>query len=128
MAFLSAKDLLEKKQLLDSRQDEQVAISTEVGDFLFKVPTREDLNDAKAYGDSTGDDDRADDLLIYTAAIEPNLKDEELQKGLLGSNADPIDVIHAVFKPGEVYQIAKELMNRAGYDVKDVKARDAVKN
>lgn len=55
----------------------------------------------------------ADVHLIYNSIIEPNLKDNELQKTF--ECAEPTEIVEKIFESGEITAIAGEIMKSVGY-------------
>ena len=125
MAYLSAKDLLARKGAIQERSEERFVVSLNDDDLLFRVPTRGDIADSQNYA---SDGTRADEYLIYSTILEPDLRDPALQKEFLDKNADPVDIVGAIFRPGEVQTMAQLIMEQAGYFNDDVKVRKEVKN
>lgn len=125
MSYLTAKDLLERKQAIQDRKNEKIVIQTDDGELLFRIPNRSDMTDTNKYA---GDGSVADAFLIYATILEPNLRDPELQKAFLDQGQEPVEIVDAIFKPGEVTSIAEKLMREAGYFDEDMKTRKVVKN
>lgn len=65
-------------------------------------------------------DKNGDDYLVLKSVKEPPLCSPEIMEAV--GCAEPLEVVDAIFKPGEITQIAKECLVLAGYDgVKEVK-------
>ncbi len=113
--FTSAKDLIEKKTNVLQRIDEKVVVSIEdLGEWQFKVPSASDILDAQTYERThgkTGEVD-ADVYLVYNQCEQPNLHDEALQKAY--DVHGPV-VLRKLLRAGEVDELAKMLMQKAGY-------------
>ena len=122
---INAKDLLEKKKLIEDRQDQKVIIETPLGDFTFKVPTMDVFEDAKIYEEKHKDKDYQ--YCIYKCCLEPDLKDQDLQREL-NKGKDPIEIVDAIFLPGEVVSISNILIEKAGYESEGIKAVEGIKN
>lgn len=122
---VTAKDLLEKRKLIQERKGQKVIVETPLGDFLFKIPSMEILQDAKIYEGNHPDQDNQ--YCLYKCCLEPDLKDETLQKEL-NKGGEPVEIVNAVFLPGEVMNIAEILIEKAGYNKENVKAVEGVKN
>lgn len=122
---INAKDLLEKKGLIEDRQNQKVIVETPLGDFTFKVPTINILTDAKTY--ENAHKDRDNQYCIYTCCLEPDLKDQDLQREF-NKGKEPVDIVDTIFLPGEVASIANILIEKAGYESKSIKAVEGVKN
>lgn len=122
---INAKDLLEKKKLIEDRQNQKVMIETPLGDFTFKVPTIDILTDAKTYESAHKDKDNQ--YCVYKCCLEPDLKDQDLQREF-NKGKDPIDIVDTIFLPGEISTIANILVEKAGYESKTIKAVEGIKN
>lgn len=119
-SILTAKALIEKRELLKQRKNEQVRIEVkDIGEFIFKIPDFFDVEDAKASSNS-------DAFLVYACSIEPCLRSKEIQDSF-GVNS-PLDVVNEIFMTGEVSSIATILLNRSGYSSDTIKVIDKVKN
>lgn len=73
------------------------------------------------------DEGEGDSYFILNQTVEPNLKDEKLQKAY--DCAEPTDIVRRLFDPGEVPAIAKKIAMLAGYG-KDIESKihDDLKN
>lgn len=119
-AVLTAKALIEKRALIEKKKQGNVLIEvTGLGTFEFRIPDFYDIEDSNANEDS-------DQYLIYACCTSPNLKDKELQEAYNVSN--PMDIVHAVFMPGEEAAISRILVEKAGYGAEAAKVIDKVKN
>lgn len=114
--FTSAKDLIARKTDIDKRVNEELIVKIEeMGEWRFKMPTAEDIVDAQTYARTharASDDSVADSYLVYNQCIEPDLHDGELQEayGVRG-----YEILAKLLKAGEVDELAKALMQKAGY-------------
>ena len=113
---LSAKDLINKRQLIEDKKESQIEIEVpETGAFLFRLPTINDYQDAQAKAKNRTDDDTMPNkYLIYTCCIEPALNDKDLQDAY--ECKEPIDIIDKLFMIGEVSSIAQILVDKAGFN------------
>jgi len=64
--------------------------------------------------------------LIYECTIEPNLKDASLHAAY--GCIKPMDIIDAIFEPGEIARISGEIVKMAGYDEDSVRMVEEIKN
>lgn len=120
----SAKDLINKRQLIADRKDKQVEITVpDVGTFLFRLPTLNDYQDAEAKAKKRPDQGIENKYLIYTCCLEPNLGDKELQDAF--DCKEPMDIVDELFMIGDISNIAKVLVEQAGFgkDYLDVVAK-----
>lgn len=74
--------------------------------------------------------EQSDPHLIYHCMIEPNLKENHKELMEHFGCATPYEVIDCLFKPGEVQEIAQQIMSMAGYAIKgsNVKIVNDIKN
>lgn len=68
----------------------------------------------------------ADAYAVYQSVIEPPLKAGELQKEF--GCVEPLEIVDKIFEPGEISQIAVEILKISGYEVETVTAIDDLKN
>jgi hypothetical protein len=68
-----------------------------------------------------GDSSRSDTHMTYNCVVEPNLKDEQLQKGF--GCAEPTEIVDLLFKAGEITAISGHCLDMAGFGT-GVKALD----
>ena len=114
--FLSANDLIERKTDIGKRVNEELIVNIEeLGQWRFKVPCADEIIDADTYDKAHGQGKRGfvgDAFLVYNQCLEPDLHDKELQKayGVKGH-----EIVNALLMPGEVSELAKALMMKAGY-------------
>lgn len=124
---ISAKDLIEKKKLIEDKKDKQIQIEVpETGTFLFRIPTLVDYEDAGAYGEKRKSGYEENKFLIHSCCLEPNLKDSELLEAYGVKN--PIDIIDKIFMVGEVSTIATTLVEKAGFKKDAYKVVEKAKN
>lgn len=107
---LTLKELIAKKeQMLEAKKKRQTSeLYIESLDAAIKVqePSKEVVRDAVDMEDG-------DAYTVYQCCIEPNLKAAELKEEY--GCAVPAEIVHIVFKPGEVSFIAKHCLELAGY-------------
>lgn len=122
-AILSAKTLLEKKKIIEQKKNKFVFIEVQdLGTFKFRVPQTDDLLDAREYRDG----EYEDEFILYTCCVEPNLRDQELQEAF--ECKEPLDIIDAIFLPGEKTKVALRLVEASGFKDDAVKVIEEVKN
>lgn len=111
---ISAKDLINKKQLIEDKKESQLEIEVpDVGTFLFRLPTINDYQDAQAKAKNRPDEAMENKYLIYTCCVEPALNDKELQDEF--GCKEPIDIVDKLFMIGEISNIARILVEQAGF-------------
>ena len=124
---ISAKDLIEKKKLIEDKKDKQIQIEVpDTGTFLFRIPTLMDYEDSDAYGKKRKSGYEENKFLIHSCCLEPNLKDAELLEAYGVKN--PIDIIDKIFMVGEVSTIATTLVEKAGFKKDAYKVVEKAKN
>lgn len=131
--FISAKDLIERKTEINKRVDSELVVNiAELGQWRFKVPSADEIIDADAYDKAHGQGKRGfvgDAFLVYNQCIEPDLHDKELQAAY---SAKGYELVQALLMPGEISELAKMLMLKAGYSGNTLEiiteGADAVKN
>ena len=124
---ISAKDLIEKKKLIEDKKDKQIEIEVpETGTFLFRVPNLVDYEDATAYGKKRDNGYEENKFLVHSCCLEPNLKDSELVEAY--GVKSPIDIVDKIFMVGEVSTIATTLIQKAGFDKDSYKVVEKAKN
>lgn len=124
---LTAKDLISKKKVIEESKLEKVQMTIERlgGDLIFRIPDTYDVTDSSTYAEShRGQGGEA--FLIQACCLSPSFKDKELLDAY--ETSEPIDVINAIFFPGEIQEIAKKLLAVAGYDDSAVGSVEKVKN
>ena len=113
---ISAKDLIQKKKLIEDKRDKQIEIEVpDTGTFLFRIPNFIDYEDSEAYGKNRKQKGyESNKYLIHACCLEPNLKDTELLEAYEVKN--PIDIVDKLFMVGEIQSIANTLVDKAGFD------------
>ena len=119
---LTIAGLIDKKEKLAGGKKETKDVYVEQLDAIIKIekPERSLILESLEMENSS-----ADDFLIYNCIIEPNLKDNELQKNY--GCVEPIDIIEKIFDLGSIKGIAEQALSMAGFDSK-VTAVDELKN
>ncbi len=122
-AVLKARDLIERKVMIQSRFGKEHLVEVEaLGTLRFRTPTYFDIEDARVYDNGKSEDE----MLIFGTLLEPNLKDVELQQEFGATR--PEEIVRALFLPGEIAQIAHKLVGFAGYDQTKVRVVEELKN
>lgn len=112
---ISAKDLINKRQLIEDKKEAQVEIEVpDVGAFLFRLPTINDYQDAKAKAKNRKDEGMENKYLIYACCLEPALNNKELQDAY--ECKEPIEIVDKLFMIGEITSIAQILVDKAGFN------------
>lgn len=109
-------DLIRKAQERKQPKAHELEIASLEGTIKVQEPDRALCLDALDMGSD------GDMYIIYECMVEPSLKDPELHKACGCST--PLDVVLAVFQPGEIARLSSKLIELAGYKdgvVTDVK-------
>lgn len=114
-----------KEQMLEAKKQKKTCelyIESLDGTITVTTPDRATVNDCRSMPDGEGDA-----YLVYQCTTEPNLKSTELQKQFACET--PVDIVEKVFAPGEIGNIAMEIINLAGYNSSSVqKVTENIKN
>jgi len=113
------KKAVEKKK--GGPKTKKLYIQSLDGYIIIEKPDRKLCLDALDMDDPS----EADEYLVYESVVEPALKNPELHKAY--AVVRPMEIVNAVFEPGEVANISKEILRFAGY-VDSVKPVEDVKN
>lgn len=109
---LTLQELLRRKeQMLEAKKTKatkELYISSIDATITIEEPDGALCRDANDMEPGEGDK-----YMCYECIKEPNLKAKEVQEAF--GCAEPMDVVEAIFKPGEIPQIAIECMKLAGY-------------
>ncbi len=117
---LSVKALMEKRELIQRNKKRMIDIEVdEIGVFKFRIPDFYDIEDSNQT-------DNGDAYIVYSCAVEPSLKDAELQKAY--GVKMPVDIVLEIFKPGQIVEITKTLLQAAGYKDETVRIVETIKN
>lgn len=123
MAVVTLQELIAKRENIKDKRKLKYEISTSIGDVVAVLPDAALVAEALDMATSF----ETNKYIVYNSIIEPNLKNEELQKvyGVL----EPVEIVTAIFLPGELTRIANKLFELAGFKGKLVaKVHDEVKN
>lgn len=104
----------------DKKELRQLYVKSQDGVITIMKPSRDLIYDALDMDTLEGDK-----YLVYNSVVEPDLKNKDLHKAY--KVITPIDIVDALFDPGEVADISKEIVRLAGY-VDSVKVVDDLKN
>lgn len=109
---VSVKDLIAKRESINGRKDKTVELYVESidGNIKIKRPDRKLCLEAIDMDDS----EKADVFMVYNCIVEPNMKDQELQKAY--GVVEPDEIITKIFEPGEITSISKQCLILAGYN------------
>ena len=114
--------LARKEQMLESKKKKKKAelfIKSLDGTITIEAPDGALAKEAQEM------DERGDNYLVYQCVVEPCLKSKELQQSF--GVVEPLDIVDAIFEPGEIPQIAVECIKLSGY-IDGVKLVDEIKN
>jgi hypothetical protein len=108
MSKITIKKLLEDKEKISKKARKQASLYVKSldGEVVIQAPTASQTKDAQ-------DTDYPDEYIIYNCLVEPNLKDEALQKEF--GCIDPIEIVSKIFDAGEIPLIAVECLRLSGY-------------
>jgi Phage XkdN-like protein. len=109
-----------EKKKTQSKQRKQLYIKSLDGVITVQHPDRALCLEVQ----DMGSDGNA--YLIYECVIEPNLKDSALQNAY--GCIKPLDIVDAIFEPGEIALLSNEIIKMAGYDESAVKVVEDLKN
>ena len=120
---VTLQELIAKRETIKDKRSLKYDISTSIGDITAVLPTAELVAEALDMTPSF----EANKYIVYNCIIEPNLRDAELQK--VYGVAEPMDIVTAVFLPGELTKIANKLLDLSGFKGKLVtKIHNEIKN
>ncbi|MEW8957784.1 MAG: phage portal protein [Moorella sp. (in: firmicutes)] len=123
MAQVKLSDLIAQaeKRKEQKKVRKQLYIKSLDGEITVEKPSRALCLDALDMGSNEGDA-----YLVYECVVEPSLKNPELQAAY--GCTQPLEIVDKIFEPGEVAQIAKTLVEMAGYGDGAVKVVEDLKN
>lgn len=119
---LTVQELIAQREKLAEKKSktESLHVSSMDSDIVVKTPTKALILEAQNMGQE--DATRADEYLIYQCVIEPDLKDKKLQEAF--DCVEPMDIVGAIFLPGEVASIAEKIMGLGGYSIGGVSIKN----
>ena len=100
-------DLIAKAQERKQVKIHELQVKSLDGTVKVQAPDRALCLDAMDMGHD------GDLYVIYECMVEPSLKDKALQEAC--GCTTPVDVVQAVFSPGEIAQLSAKLIELAGY-------------
>lgn len=113
---LTLLQLIKEKEKYEVKSGvkEEIYIERLDATIVFEKPERAlVLESIELSQDKDVEAGEADVHLIYNSIVEPNLKDNELQKTF--GCIEPTDIVEKIFEAGEIAGIAAEIMKSAGY-------------
>lgn len=124
MAVTTIQELIAQREAIQKKRARLWELTTSVGTIVVKAPTAAMFAEADAL-DKTSDGNA---YLVYNCTVEPNLANAELQKAY--GVFEPMEVVGAIFEPGEVARIAGKLLELSGYSKNGIlsKIHEDVKN
>lgn len=120
---LTIADLINKKDRLAGKRKATKELYIEELDatIVIEKPDRSLIIESSEYEGAEGDD-----FLVYNCVVEPNLKDNELQK--IYDCKEPTEIVSKVFDDiGTIKGIAEQALSMSGLDSK-VTAVEELKN
>lgn len=109
---LTLQELLRRKeQMLEAKKiksTKELYIASIDATITIEEPDSALCRDAMGMDDSD-----ADKYMCYECIKEPNLKSKDVQEAF--GCAEPMDIVEAIFKPGEIPQIAVACLKLAGF-------------
>mgnify|MGYP002625054378 CR=1 FL=1 len=124
MAVTTIQELIAQREKIQAKRQRLWELTTSLGVMVFKAPTAAMFTEADAL-EKTGN---GNTYLIYNCAVEPNLASAELQKSF--GVFEPLEIVNALFEPGEIARIAGKLLEISGYTKNNIlaKVHEDVKN
>ena len=106
---VSITDLIAKKDEIKAKKAAKYEIETSIGDIIVRLPTSGIIADAWNFNSSM----EGNKYVVLECTVAPDLKNAELQKAY--GIGDPMDIVSALFQPGEITRIASAILDKAGY-------------
>lgn len=119
---LSVTDLMKEKEKYHVKGDvtETVIVERLGVEVVLRKPEKSLCVDTMKMGQDENNDTDADEYMVYNTMVEPDLKDNELQKAY--DCKLPTDIVSKIFDPGEIAQLSDVALELAGYKKGKVKA------
>lgn len=118
---LTLADFIRRKEQAEAAvkktQTAELYIKSLGGTITVQEPSTERILDARDL------EEDGDAYIVYHCCVDPNLKADELSDGGV-----PHEIVKKIFKPGEIGNIARQLMNMAGFSDDSVTVADKLKN
>ena len=108
--ILTIEELIGKKDNIAAKKKALYDIETSIGTLVVKLPTSKLLADSFNFSSSM----EGNKYIVYECTVSPDLKNKELQKAY-DVAGDPMDIVPAIFAPGEITRIASAILDEAGY-------------
>ncbi len=106
---VTISELIGKKEEIRAKKKNLYDLETSLGDMTFKIPNAQLITESwDMQGTLEGNK-----YLIFECAVDPNLKDSELQRSF--GCAEPLDIVEAIFQAGEISRIAGTLLTLANF-------------
>ena len=124
MAATTIQELIAQREKIQKKRQRLWDLTTSIGTVVVKSPTAEMFAEADALEKSS--DGNA--YLVLNCVVSPDLRNAELQKAY--GVFDPLEIVGAIFEPGEVARIAGKLLELSGYSKNSIlsKIHEEVKN
>lgn len=112
---LTIADLLAKKEKLKqgNRRTANLYIESLDGEITIQEPERSVAIEALAMAQDDSRSEMADPYIVYHCVIQPDLKDQQLQKEF--GCVEPTDIVGILFRPGEIAAISGHALKLAGF-------------
>lgn len=120
---ISIKDLIAKKDEIKKNKQAQYDLETSIGTVTVKQATQGLIAEALDLSDRK----EADKYIVYNSIAAPDLKDKTLLDAY--GCVEPLDIVNALFKSGEVGSISRKICEVSGYGSNiEAKVHEEVKN
>ncbi len=119
---LTINDVIKRKEQIKKKRNAKKRLYVESldGEIVVTTPSRElclESIDMDGY--------EGDKYIVYNSIVEPNICDDSLHKAYEVN--EPLDIVDAIFEPGEISSIALELLNMSGYN-SHIRVVEEIKN
>lgn len=116
-------ELIAQREKIKEKGKQKYQITTSIGDIVAILPDAAMVAEALDMPTSF----ESNKYIVYNAVVEPNLKDKDLQDAY--GVFDAMDIVTAIFLPGEITKIGSKLLDFAGFKGKiTAKVHEEVKN
>lgn len=109
MAVVTVQELIAKREAIKDNKKKKYTLTTSIGDVVAVLPDAALV--AEAIDMQTNFE--ANKYVVYNSLVQPNLKDSELQQAY--GVTDPMDIVTAIFLPGEIAKMGNMLFDLAGF-------------
>jgi hypothetical protein len=118
---LTLQELIKRKESIKSKKNERRDLYIKSLDATITIEKQSrDLFLEAADAEDT------DVYIVYNSVIEPNLKDTDLHKAF--GVVSPPEIVDAIFQPGEIPMISKEVFSLSGFSNDNVQVVEELKN